>query len=279
MGRVSVYVHPLFVFFGLYYFATGKAFVFLMVTICAVLHELGHSIVAEKNGYRLDKITLMPFGAVVQGDLEDVKPKDQIKIALAGPFINLAVGIFFVAIWWIYPESYVYTDLAVETCFSLAFINLLPAYPLDGGKVLSALLSLKLKKRKALAISKIVGVVFGIALFLLFIVTCFNKINVSLLFFSLFIIFGAIEEKKAGKYVKLFTNFSSQKLKRGMPFKKQAIDSSATIKNLMSILDQDAVNEVVIYKKGKPIATLSQEKIVEIITKHSIYTKLDAVFT
>lgn len=278
MGRINLSIHWLFIFFGIYYLAIGKAFVFLMVTICAVVHELGHSLVAEKNGYRLDKIILMPFGAVVKGEFEDVKPKDQIKIALAGPLVNLAVGIFFVAVWWVYPETYTFTDVVVQVCFSLALINLLPAYPLDGGKILYALLCLKIKKEKALAISKTIGFVLGASLLLLFILSFSRQINFSLLFFSLFIIFGALQERKGGRYVKLFLAPSYQKLKRGMPYKKQAVDSGVTLKKLMSILDQDAINEIIVYKNGKPIATLTQENIEKILTNYSIYTKLDSVF-
>ena len=199
MGRISISVHSLFIILGIYYLAIGKGLVFLMITICAVVHELGHSLVAEKNGYRLDRIILMPFGAVIKGDFEEVRPKEQIKIALAGPLVNFAVGIFFVAVWWIYPETYTFTDVAVGVCLSLAVVNLLPAYPLDGGKVLNALLCLKLKKEKALLISKIVGIVFGISLLFLFFLSCFRQINVSLLFFSLFILFATIQEKKGGK--------------------------------------------------------------------------------
>ena len=279
MGRINLSIHWLFIFFGIYYLAIGKAFVFLMVTICAVVHELGHSLVAEKNGYRLDKIILMPFGAVVKGEFEDVKPKDQIKNSLAGPLVNLAVGIFFVAVWWVYPETYTFTDVAVQVCFSLALINLLPAYPLDGGKVLHALLSLKMKKERALAISKVIGFILGASLLLLFILSCSNQINFSLLFFSMFIIVGAIQERKGGRYVKLFLAPSYQKLKRGMPYKKQAVDSGVTLKKLMSILDQDAINEVVVYKNGKPIATLTQENIEKLLVNYSIYTKLDSVIT
>ncbi len=278
MGRVSVSVHSLFIFFGIYYLAIGKGFVFLMVTICAIVHELGHSLVAEKNGYKLDKIVLMPFGAVVKGDFDEVSAKDQIKIALAGPLVNLAVGIFFVAVWWIYPETYTFTDVVVQVCFSLALINLLPAYPLDGGKILYALLRLKINKQKALLISKLIGTFFGISLLGLFVLSCFRVVNFSLLFFALFIIFGALQEKKAGKYVKLLATPSLEKLKRGLPFKKQGIDAGASLKKLISILDQDAINEVVVYKNGKAIATLSQENIEKTILNHSIYDKLEDIF-
>ena len=125
MGSINLSVHPLFYVFGFYYALTGRIFVFVIYTVCAVLHELGHSFVATSAGYRLNKITLMPFGAVVSGNVEGLKFLDEIAIALAGPFLNLAIGVFFVAVWWVYPESYAYTDIVAEANFSMALVNFL----------------------------------------------------------------------------------------------------------------------------------------------------------
>ena len=270
MGGISFSVHPLFILLGLYYSTTGRIFIFLTVTVCALMHELGHSLCASKAGYRLNKITLMPFGAVVQGDVDEILPKDQIKIALAGPLVNLAVGVFFVAVWWIYPEAYPYTDLAVWTSFSLALINLIPASPLDGGRILSAILSLKLSKRKARLITGLVGITLGFILLAFFVASCYSNINVSLLFFSLFIIFGAFPSKNPARYVKLFSDLSLNKLKRGMPFKKQGIDQSASLKKVVSVLDEDCINEVVVYKNGLPVATLSQADLSKMVKNYPL---------
>ncbi len=277
MGSIKLSIHPLFYLFGLYYGFTGRFFLFIMTTLCAVIHELGHSIVASSNGYRLDKITLMPFGAVVKGDIDGIKPKDEIKIALAGPMINLAVGIFFVAVWWIFPETYAFTDLAVQTCFSLALINLIPAYPLDGGRILYATLRCKLNHDKAELICKIIGGVFGISLLAGFVVTCFYSVNPSLLIFSIFLLVGAFSKKQYGKYVKVVGGVSIAELKRGVAFKKQGVDENVTIKSLIRILDPNAINEVVVYSNGKQKATLSQEKINNLINNHSIYQKISQV--
>ena len=141
MGSINLSVHPLFFAFGFYYALTGRIFVFLIYTVTAVLHELGHSFVASNAGYRLNKITLMPFGAVVSGDIEGLSLGDEIKVALAGPFINLAVALLFVASWWIVPETYAFTDVVAEANLTMALVNFIPVFPLDGGRVLSAILS------------------------------------------------------------------------------------------------------------------------------------------
>ena len=137
MASIKLRIHPLFYAFGLYYALTGRIFIFIIYTITALLHEVGHSFIAEGLGYKLDKIILMPYGAMISGNLNGLKVKDEIKVAIAGPTINFLVAVFFVALWWIYPMSYAYTDIIAISNFTLAFINLLPVYPLDGGRILS----------------------------------------------------------------------------------------------------------------------------------------------
>ena len=80
MDGLKLSVHPLFYAFGLYYAVTGKILAFIIYTLSAVIHEIGHSVVASKSGYRLNRITLMPFGAVVKGDIDGLKLKDEIKM-------------------------------------------------------------------------------------------------------------------------------------------------------------------------------------------------------
>ncbi len=275
MGCLSLSVHPLFFVFGLYYAGTGRIFVFLVYTICAVLHELGHSFVASNAGYRLNKITLMPFGAVVKGDIDGLKLNDEIKIALAGPFINLAVGLFFVAIWWIYPESYAFTDIVAEANFSLALVNFLPIFPLDGGRVVSAVLTKNFGSARAYLLCKIIGGAFTLLLIAGFIVTIFSTPNLSLLFFALFVSFGAFGRARENKYVKAYSILSEQSLMRGLPVKRMAISKNVTVRKLISVLDENCLNEIVVYGEGSPILTLSQEKIRSIIENGDIYAKIE----
>ena len=142
MGKLKIKVHPLFIIFGIYFAFTGKVFSFLIFTFSALIHELGHSLKAQKVGYRLINVTLMPFGAVIKGDISGMNYKDEIAVSLAGPLVNLVVGVVLVALWWVFPESYPYTELAVVASFAICFINLIPAFPLDGGRVLLCTLSL-----------------------------------------------------------------------------------------------------------------------------------------
>ncbi len=275
MGGINFTVHPLFFAFGMYYALTGRIFVFVIYTLSALAHELGHSIVASTCGYRLNKITLMPFGAVVSGNLDGINMKDQMKIAFAGPLTNLAIALFFVAMWWIFPVLYAYTDVVVEANFSLAIMNFLPIFPLDGGRVLSAGLSGALGRKKAFIICKITGIAFSVLLLIGFIVSVFNSVNFSLLFFASFVFFGAVMKGSDNVYVMLYQDLSVERLKRGMEVKRQAVHKSATVKKLTSMLEPTCVNEVVLYGDEGKIKTLSQEEIGKIIKNAELYSPIE----
>lgn len=275
MAGINISIHPLFYVLGIYHAITGQIFIFIICTATAVIHELGHSYVASGLGYKLNKIVLMPFGAVVSGDTKDLKFLDQIRIALAGPLINIFVSLFFMALWWIYPEIYAYTDVIVSANLSMALVNMLPVYPLDGGRIIFAQLANKVGYDKAFTINKIIGIVFTILLASLFVIGVINRVyNVSLIFFSLFVAFGTLSRERENKYVKIFSVLSVENLKRGLPYKKHAVHKDMTIKKLICLMDNRAMNEVDVYDDDKKIAFLNQQKIENIIKNANIYSKI-----
>lgn len=274
MGGIKLSVHPLFFLFGFYYALTGRIFLFLICTFTAVIHEIGHSLVASKYGYQLNDVVLMPFGAVVKGNLDGLKFSDQFKVAFAGPLVNLAVGIFFTATWWLFPITYSYTDTVAYANFSMALINLIPAYPLDGGRILYSLIAENKTPQLARRVCSCCGLVLGGILLGLFVFSIFTTFNLSLLFFSLFIIFGTFVKQEKVGYVKIYGSLSDEKLLRGVEIKKQGLSGNATVKKMLSILDEQYLNEITVYVDGKAVSVLTQEKINKIIEKGDIYAPI-----
>lgn len=275
MAGINLSVHPLFFVLGFFYALKGEIFIFIICSATAVIHELGHSFVSSSLGYRLNKITLMPFGAVVSGNIEGLKFRDQIKIAFAGPLINVAISLFFIALWWIYPDCYAYTDVIVGSNLSMALINLLPIYPLDGGRIVFSCLADKVGYNKAFTFCKILGGAFSLLLLVGFTVCIINgTFNFSLLFFSLFVCFGTFSRERENRYVKIFSSLSTENLKRGMPVVRHAVDKDITIKRLLLVLDERAINEVEVFDGDTKIALLTQKRIEEIIKNANIYEKL-----
>lgn len=275
MGSLTFSVHPLFYLFGFYYALTGRIFMFIVCTVSAVIHELGHSIVSANCGYRLNKIKLMPFGAVVMGCFEDVRLKDEILIALAGPFINLAIALFFIAVWWIFPTLYAFTDIVVEANLSLFLVNVLPAYPLDGGRVIKAMLKTRLKEERAELICKCLGIFLTAIILALFIISLFNSPNFSILFFASFILFGVFSKNNDSKYLKIYSGISSKKLSLGVPVKTNAVSKNITIKRLIAVLDVNCINQIQVFDNGEVIKLLSQAEINAIIESACLYDSLE----
>jgi Zn-dependent protease/predicted transcriptional regulator len=108
-----------------------------------ILHELGHSIVAIRNGINVKSITLFIFGGVAQTQKDSDTAIVEFKIAIAGPLVSLALAVLFiVARDWLTTENtpaYIALDWLATINFVVAIFNLVPGFPLDGGRVFRAI--------------------------------------------------------------------------------------------------------------------------------------------
>ncbi len=275
MAKLKITIHPLFFIFGLYFAFIGKVFSFIIFTLTALIHEFGHFIFSSKLGYELDNIILMPYGALLYGDTASLSYKDECKIALGGPFINFIIVIFFVALWWFFPSLYPYTELVVTANVSLCVINLLPCYPLDGGRFLLASLRLFLSKKVAENIVRWLGVTLSILLFALFIYSIFTTLNITVLFFALFTFIGAISKNEKNSYVKIFNALNPLKLTVPKHVKKIAVNEKIKIKDLYRFLDSDFVFEIEIYSvDGVYLKTLKGNALYSMLANSSPYDDL-----
>jgi Zn-dependent protease/CBS domain-containing protein len=116
----------------------------VLLFLSVVLHELGHSIVAQRKGIRVRAITLFVFGGVAQIEREPSRPKDEFEIAVAGPVVSvLLAGAFSGFSRVMEPTSeplQVLGQWLGRINFILAAFNLIPGFPLDGGRILRAIL-------------------------------------------------------------------------------------------------------------------------------------------
>ena len=275
--KLKFSIHPLFILFGIYFAFCGKVFSFLVYTFTAVLHEFGHYCQAEKLGYRLVKLQLLPYGAVISGELEGLRFKDEVLVALAGPILNLTVVLIFLALWWLFPEIYPYTDTVMQANLSLGIINLIPAYPLDGGRVFRAGLSRVCKRKTALTISAITAIGLALGLVGLFIYSIVAKeFNFSLLFFALFVLVGAFSKSKDNIYVKYWAQFDLKKLKRGMEVQILSFSEEATVKDLLARIKGESLYEVrILDKNGRTKKIISPKEVLQILSSKTPYQKIE----
>lgn len=268
-------VHPLFLLFGAYYAFTGRLFLFLVSTLVAVMHEFGHAWAAARVGYRLDRIVLMPYGALISGDIEGIGLKDEIMVALAGPLVNAVTAVLFVALWWFFPETYPYTDVAAYSSAAIAAVNLIPAYPLDGGRILYCAVAKKKGEKLAGRIARGTGVFFGAVLLALFVYGCFTAVNFTVLFFSAFLFAGAFGGKDC-TYLRIRADYSRE-MKKGLEVRRVAVREDCSVKKLMSFMQRGRYAEFIVYgQSGDFLCELSEEEFAEILEKADLYGPIGA---
>ena len=176
----------------------GLSFIILLF-VCVVLHEFGHALAARAYGIRTPDITLLPIGGVARLERMPEKPWQEFVVAIAGPAVNvvIALGLYLVLGRFISAADVadvgggggnLLSKLLAINVILVAF-NLLPAFPMDGGRILRALLSTRLKRGQATRIAAGVGqamaVIFGL-------LGLFG--NPMLLFIAVFVFFGAQQE-------------------------------------------------------------------------------------
>ncbi len=256
-GR-RIVVHPLFLAAGVAAAFTGQFLYFVSAGVAALEHELAHAFAARRYGYSLDKVVLMPYGAVVSGDLSGITRRQEVAVCLAGPLANLATAFFFVALWWLYPECYPYTEAAARVSLSLFLVNLLPAYPLDGGRVLGALLR-PLGARRVRRVLLLVTALIALSLLGYFVYSCFFVPNLSALLFAGFLFAGMAG---GGRYLRLRVprrkNFA-----RGLEEQRIALSQECTLGEALRFLREDRLLVLVLYDGEEFAGELTERELMD----------------
>ncbi len=149
----------------------------IIMFLCVVLHEYGHALMARKFNIRTKDIVLSPIGGVARLVRMPEKPYQELLISIAGPLVNILIAfILFLVLIFLQDTTLSLTllndlDIQKTTDFikvvlflnlGLFFFNLIPAFPMDGGRILRALLSLKWDRTKATRIASIVGRIISV---------------------------------------------------------------------------------------------------------------------
>lgn len=269
-------VHPAFLLLGVYYSFTGELLLFVIATLVALEHELAHSFVAAKYGYRLDRVVLMPYGAVIEGDLGGISAKEELWVAVAGPLCNAATALLFVALWWLYPALYPFTETAFQLSLSTAVCNLLPAYPLDGGRVLLCALTKAFGARKARKAARVcTGIVAAVFLVAFGYFAATARFDFDLLIFPVFLFFGGVVSfGTAGRYEKLPLS-NKNALIKGAEVKRVAIYQGASLYKAAGFCEQGKYLVLEVYNAAEQkVGEMTQGELAEAYAEHEKTAKI-----
>ncbi len=178
----------------------------LLLFVCVLLHELGHSLTAAHYGIHVEDITLLPIGGVARIEIPE-DPRKEFWITVAGPAVNVVIAILLIGLGAILNETSVLsldnlTDSMRSAEWSgllpyltvanilLVIFNILPAFPMDGGRILRSLLAMRMSYRRATRIAVSVGQGMAMLLGLFGFLTG----NFFLIIIAIFIWFGANAE-------------------------------------------------------------------------------------
>ena len=211
----------------------------ILLFVCVLLHELGHSIVAKKHGTNIQGITLFLFGGV--SSLEEIprNPKVEFKMALAGPSVSLLIGSILIISYELLK-----TDTSLDNPFLrllwligyinivLFIFNLIPAFPMDGGRVLRAVLAGKMPYKKATSIAANVGKVFAIFMGIIGLIIPEGG-GLWYILIAFFIYIGATEEDKS---TQITVTLEGVKIKDIMTRDIKTVPRTMTVDELVDIM-------------------------------------------
>lgn len=233
---IELHITFLLLLLAVYYFwGIGGFILYLFLFSSVVLHELGHSFVAKKYGVHIEKILLLPIGGMAI--MDKIPEEGEFKIAIAGPIVSMILGVLFLVLSSFYDISLLKINSMEYSLFStvgilnifLGLFNLIPAFPMDGGRILRALISGKIGYLKATKIASSIGQLFSMIMFGYGIIS----FNIILILIAVFIYFGAQQE-----YTALITYriFDMIKIDEIMSEQIIAVPPETTTKELVDLM-------------------------------------------
>lgn len=250
---------------------TLSAIATVLLFVCIALHELGHSWVAKRHGAKIQNITLLLFGGVASMEAIPKDPKTEAKMAFAGPLVSLGLGISLYAIHSIFSPfagSGIMIIIGTLAYFNiiLAIFNMVPAFPMDGGRVLRALYATRMSYLRATQRAAYVGKMFAIVMGIFGLLY-----NIWLLMIAFFIYIGASEEEKS---TELSSTLAGVKISDIMSTKIKTVPESMSIAKILDFMLKNKHMGYPVMRDNIQGSETSMENIVGIVTYTDVHKVL-----
>jgi Zn-dependent protease/predicted transcriptional regulator len=250
--------------------AEGILFI-LALFACVVLHEYGHALTARKYGIKTRDITLYPIGGVARLERMPEKPIEELWVALMGPAVNvvIAAGLF---AYLFFSQSLVplneltiasgsFIERLMTVNISLVLFNLIPAFPMDGGRVLRAILAMRMEYVRATQVAANIGQ--GMALLFGFLGLFGNP---TLLFIAFFVWIGASQEASA---VQVKNSVSGIPITRAMLTDFKTLSPRDNLSQVVALIIAGSQHDFpVVDANGKVAGILDRDSFMLALTQH-----------
>ena len=281
IAGIDVYVHATFfivvAWIGLLYWnqdgtvaAVVEGVGYILVLFgCVVLHEFGHALMAARYGIRTRDITLLPIGGVARLERMPDVPIQELWVALAGPAVNVVIALILFA-WLQTTGAWQSVDLVgvirggfaerilVANLYLVAF-NLIPAFPMDGGRALRALLATRMEYTRATALAALVGQ--GLAIVFAVIGLQGNPV---LIFIALFVWIGAGQE---ASMTQLKSALAGIPLRSAMMTDFRTLSPDHTLGDAVDLLLTGSQQDFPVVAKGRIEGILTRRDLVAALTR------------
>ncbi len=253
-----------------------------------VLHELGHSFAALEYGVPIEQIVLLPIGGVAQMGRPPDKPSQELVIAIAGPAVNFGLAVLLALATLIVPYNFSpremiislqgMGELGVGPIFNYVFVsnlfigafNLLPAFPMDGGRVLRALLALRLEYGLATRIAVSIGQAMAWLLGL----WGFLGGGFFLILIAVFIYLGAGQE---GQLVQLRGVLARLTVDQAYSRQTETLKPDSTLRDAVDLTLTSFQSNFPVCTDGQLVGLLTQKILIEALNRHPPDTPVQEV--
>ncbi len=246
---------------------------------CVVLHEYGHALTARKYGIKTRDITLYPIGGVARLERMPEKPVEELWVALMGPAVNVVIAAALFTFLYLTNSLVPLSELTVASGsflerlmminISLVLFNLIPAFPMDGGRVLRAFLAMRMDYVRATQIAATIGQ--GMAL-LFGLIGLFG--NASLLFIAFFIWIGASQE--AGM-TQMKNAISGIPVGRAMLTDYKSLSPRDTLARMSQLILSGSQHDFPVIDNDRVIGVVTRDDFIMALTQHGEGIAISAI--